>query len=899
MDRRAPRLVVTSAAVVALCLATASGAGAAVIAPATTDDTVANDGVCSLREAITAANTNAATGGCPKGDGPDTIMLGATTYTLTRSGPIVENANDSGDVDVTSGLTLTGAGMLATVVNGGGIDRVLHVLSGTVRLEGLTITGGAARDGGSGGDAVGGSAGPGSGATGGNATGGSGGDGAAGGGIFNAGSLTLVSVRVAANSAGDGGAGGDGTGGDGGSGPGGGGAGGGGGRGDAAPGGDGGAGGGIFSSGTLTLDDCEVVDNRAGLGGDGGNGTGGRGGDGVNDVGGAGGGSSGGAGRLGGDGGGIWWSAPVTITDSTIAGNQAGDGGDGGDGRGGRGGTGGGSSAGGVGGFGNALWGQSGGNGGGLGGTAAATISGTTVTANSAGDNGAAGAAIGGRGGNGGPSSGVGGAGGSAESASAGIGGGGGGLALSAGGTIVNSTFHDNASGNGSPGGSARGGNGGDNGMLGAGGPGGDALASDGRDAGSGGAIRAMTATIRHVTISGNRTGVPGAAGAGIAGTGGFAGGASGTGTHGTPGAAGVGGGINAQPATTVANTIVAANAPTNCVPLTDGGNNLSFPDGSCPGAVADPLLAALAENGGPTATLRPLAGSAALDAVPASGAGCEPRDQRAVVRPNGPACDIGAYEVAPPVAITGGASDVTATAARLGGAVDPSGLPTSYRFEYGGSTDYGTVTPDADAGTGITVASVAADVAGLAPAAAHHFRLVATNVDGTSFGADQTFTTQALPPAPPGQTGDGIAPRFLTAAMSPTTFAVNPTGLRETAVQAQRRRIRRGTTFRYSLSEAARVLFTIQRARPGRRVGGRCRKPTRANRTRPRCTRYVRIGRFAQLAGTGTIRKRFSGRIGRRTLRPGRHRAVLVATDAAGNRSTPRRLRFRIVRPR
>jgi len=110
-------------------------------------------------------------------------------------------------------------------------------------------------------------------------------------------------------------------------------------------------------------------------------------------------------------------------------------------------------------------------------------------------------------------------------------------------------------------------------------------------------------------------------------------------------------------------------------------------------------------------------------------------------------------------------------------------------------------------------------------------------------------------------------------------------------------RRVRRGTTFRYRLSEAARVVFTIQRAAAGRRVGGKCRKPTRSNRRRRKCTRYVRVGRFAQQAVAGANRKRFSGRIGRKTLRRGRHRVVLVATDAAGNKSRAKRLRFRIVR--
>ena len=92
----------------------------------------------------------------------------------------------------------------------------------------------------------------------------------------------------------------------------------------------------------------------------------------------------------------------------------------------------------------------------------------------------------------------------------------------------------------------------------------------------------------------------------------------------------------------------------------------------------------------------------------------------------------------------------------------------------------------------------------------------------------------------------------------------------------------------RYTLSERATVTFAIARARPGRRVAGRCRRPTRANRGRRRCTRFVKVGRTirrASPAGPSTLR--FTGRIGRRALRPGRHRMAVAATDAAGNRST------------
>jgi hypothetical protein len=41
----------------------------------------------------------------------------------------------------------------------------------------------------------------------------------------------------------------------------------------------------------------------------------------------------------------------------------------------------------------------------------------------------------------------------------------------------------------------------------------------------------------------------------------------------------------------------------------------------------------------------------------------------------------------------------------------------------------------------------------------------------------------------------------------------------------------------------------------------------------------------------------RFSGRLGKRALRPGPSRVVVTATGAAGNRSTRRTTRFRVAR--
>ena len=105
----------------------------------------------------------------------------------------------------------------------------------------------------------------------------------------------------------------------------------------------------------------------------------------------------------------------------------------------------------------------------------------------------------------------------------------------------------------------------------------------------------------------------------------------------------------------TLKNTIVANNTPGgDCgnTEVTSEGHNLDS-DGTCglsgPGdqSATDPQLGALRDNGGPTFTRALLPGSPAIDA--GEDVGCPATDQRGVPRPQGPACDIGAYEATAP----------------------------------------------------------------------------------------------------------------------------------------------------------------------------------------------------------------------------------------------------------
>jgi PKD domain len=117
-------------------------------------------------------------------------------------------------------------------------------------------------------------------------------------------------------------------------------------------------------------------------------------------------------------------------------------------------------------------------------------------------------------------------------------------------------------------------------------------------------------------------------------------------------------------------------------------------------------------------------------------------------------------------------------------------------------------------------------------------------------------------------------------------------------------RRTKHSTTFRYRLSEPAKVTFTIERKMIGRKVGDKCKHRTRGNSKSRKCVlRFRREGSPFSTAGKqGGNGTRFAGKVprgsgkGKRKLRPGVYRVTAVATDADGARSQPRRASFSIV---
>ena len=114
----------------------------------TTADSVVADGLCSLREAVISANTDQAVGGCAAGSGTDTIVLSPAlplpaTFVLDSVGA-GEDGAVTGDLDIAGNVTIQGAGLDQTILDGNGSDRIFEIRPGArATVSGLTVKNGA------------------------------------------------------------------------------------------------------------------------------------------------------------------------------------------------------------------------------------------------------------------------------------------------------------------------------------------------------------------------------------------------------------------------------------------------------------------------------------------------------------------------------------------------------------------------------------------------------------------------------------------------------------------------------------------------------------------------------------------------------------------------------------
>lgn len=94
------------------------------------------------------------------------------------------------------------------------------------------------------------------------------------------------------------------------------------------------------------------------------------------------------------------------------------------------------------------------------------------------------------------------------------------------------------------------------------------------------------------------------------------------------------------------------------------------------------------------------------------------------------------------PAVVTRGLTNLTNRGANVSGTVNSSGQATTWTYQYGLTSAYGQSTTGGSLAPGGTDRTVGSYLGGLASGTTYHYRLVATNAAGTTYGADLTFRT-------------------------------------------------------------------------------------------------------------------------------------------------------------
>ncbi len=288
-------------------------------------------------------------------------------------------------------------------------------------------------------------------------------------------------------------------------------------------------------------------------------------------------------------------------------------------------------------------------------------------------------------------------------------------------------------------------------------------------------------------------------------------------------------------------------------------------------------------ENGGPTPTMALAPGALPID----TGAGCQATDQRGVPRPQGPACDSGAYELdTTPLHVTidsGPSGEVTMPAVSFAFSANQ---PATFKCALDGAAPAPCSSPFN---------------AGPLPLGPHSFTVVGTDIPGKTASASRSFTV-VPPPLGGGSAGGGstggaslgsgaATPRISGASQ---TNAVWREGNRLSVIS--RRRAPLGTIFAFQLSNPATVTMSFTQALPGRLVKGRCVRAGAHARGR-HCKRSVVRGSLSFAGHRGRDALAFQGRVSRAVkLEPGRYTLLISAANASG-RSNTSSLSFTIVR--
>ncbi len=118
-------------------------------------------------------------------------------------------------------------------------------------------------------------------------------------------------------------------------------------------------------------------------------------------------------------------------------------------------------------------------------------------------------------------------------------------------------------------------------------------------------------------------------------------------------------------------------------------------------------------------------------------------------------------------------------------------------------------------------------------------------------------------------------------------------------ASASKKRKKKRGSTIRYKLSEKAKVAFTLQGKSPGRKLGKKCKRKTKANAGKRKCTRFRTVGKLSARGKAGKNARRLPAKLKGKRLKPGPYRLTAVAIDSAGGKSATKRTGFKVKKTR
>jgi hypothetical protein len=299
----------------------------------------------------------------------------------------------------------------------------------------------------------------------------------------------------------------------------------------------------------------------------------------------------------------------------------------------------------------------------------------------------------------------------------------------------------------------------------------------------------------------------------------------------------------------------------------------------------ADPLLGPLQENGGPTETMAPAAGSPAIDAGSAFG---EATDQRGDPRPvdfpgianaaGGDGADIGAFEVQQACATEANPSEachalsVVLAGTGSGSVSGAPGIscPGACSGSFGASQ---TLTLTATPRSGSTFTGWAGACTG-------------RSVCKLAMSADRSIAATFTRTGPP------------SISRLKQSASVWREGSKLAKISRRQNKPPVGTTFSFSLNESASITLTFKRAATGRRVRGKCVAQSRSNGHQARCALTVAAGSLKLSAGKGADTIHFDGLLSRlKALALGHYTLTITAVDSARRRAMSRPLRFTIVK--